>query len=264
MNYQSREVNMATIFRLLKQKPGLLFTGILLTGLMVFIIVLLSIVISMINTDFKEIDHEKVSRHGKIGSAEITGIEEQTNVTVNNQHPFVIYYNYQVNDSIVSATFRTLESVKVNNLNSGDQIEIKYIGNESIITGLEPFSFPLEIVYLTIVPLLLIDIVVWVLLLYNVQKEVRLYKHGEVKNAELIAISPKSFSMFSGRAMLIHYKYETSSGQKTFGKSSTDDYTMINTTKPGDLIKIFVSSGDEQQSCLIPRLESEYNNWKIY
>ncbi len=266
MNYQSREVKRSTIFRLLKQKPGLLLAGSVLTGLPVFMIVLFTFVVSMMDADFKKVDHEKISQHGKIASAEITGIEEQTNVSVNNQHPIIIYYNYTVNDSTINATFRTLDSRKVSNLNTGEQIEIKYIGHDSIITGLKPFRFPLEIVFLIIVPFLLAGIIAWIIVFFNVQKALKLYKNGIVKEAELIALASKSGSVFSGLApsMILHYKYETSSGQKVFGKSTTNDYAIVNAVKPGDMVKIFVSTENEKISCYIPRLESEYNHWKIY
>jgi hypothetical protein len=266
MNYQSREVKRATIFRLLKQKPGLLLAGSLLTGLPTFMIVLFAFVVSVMDADFKKVDHEKINLHGKVASAAITGIEEQTNVSVNNQHPIVIYYSYTINDNTINATFRTLESRKVNNLNTGDQIEIKYIGDESTITGLKPFRFPLEIVYLILLPFLLAGIVSWVLLFFHVQKALKLYRYGIVKEAELIALASKSGSIFSALApsMILHYKYETSSGQKVFEKSITNDYAIVNTVKPGDLLKIFISPENEKQSCFVPRLESEYNNWKIY
>ncbi|MFD1000003.1 hypothetical protein ACFQ21_11840 [Ohtaekwangia kribbensis] len=266
MNYQSREVKTATIFRLLKQKPGLLLVGSLLTGLPIFMITLFTLIISLTDADFNEVDYEKINRHGKVTSAKVTGIEEQTNVAVNDQHPIVIYYSYTTNDSTINATFRTLESRKVSNLNTGDQIEIKYIESESIITGLEPFKFPLNMVYLIVMPLLVPGIIVWIILLLYVRKALKLYKHGRVKEAELIALISKAGSIFSGLApsMILHYKYETSRGQKVIGKSTTNDYAVVNTLKSGDLVKIFVSHENEQQSCYIPRLESEYNDWRIY
>jgi hypothetical protein len=266
MHYQLREVKKATVFRLLKQKPALLLLGILLTILPAFMLAVFALVISIINTDFKEVDHEKINKQGKIASAKITGIEEQTNITINNEHPIIIYYNYTTEDSSVNATFRTLELDKVSDFTIGDQVNIKYIQDESIITDLKPFRFPLEIVYLITIPFFFAGITAWILLFYHLQKALNLYKYGTVKEAELIAISPKSFSIFSSLAssMIIYYKYETTSGQKVFGKSTTNDYAIINTVKPGELIKIFVSSKNEQESCFIPRLESEYNNWKIH
>jgi hypothetical protein len=221
---------------------------------------------SLTNAGFKEADHEKINLYGNVTSAKITGIEEQTNVSVNNQHPIVIYYSYAANDSTINAAFRTLESRKASNFKTGDQIDIKYIGDESIITGLKPFKFPLEIVYLIVLPFLVPGIICWIILFFNVRQGLKLYKYGIVKDAELIALISKSRSIFSGLApsMVLHYKYETSSGQKIIGKSITNDYAFTNTLKSGDLIKIFVSAENEKQSSLVPRLESEYNNWQIY
>ena len=57
-------------------------------------------------------------------------------------------------------------------------------------------------------------------------------------------------------------KFKSKSNETIFGKSKTDDLSILNKKKQNDTIKIFVSD-DETLSCLIPKLEALKNNWKL-
>jgi hypothetical protein len=116
-----------------------------------------------------------------------------------------------------------------------------------------------------LIPFLIIGLTLLGLLYLRVRGEITLYKHGEIKEAEIVSMTPKNGLPISGigQGVTVNYQYKATRGQSILGESFTSDYTILNSKKQGDLIKIFVSADSESKSCLIPKLDQIRNNWKI-
>jgi hypothetical protein len=52
-------------------------------------------------------------------------------------------------------------------------------------------------------------------------------------------------------------------GKKIIGESITSDFSIMSDKKKGDFVPIFVSTENEEKSCIIPKLQSLKNNWNI-
>lgn len=147
----------------------------------------------------------------------------------------------------------------------GDTIQVKYLADSSIITGIKPFKFPLDTILYALIPFLIIGLILLTLLYLRVSGKIHLYKSGQVKDAEIISMTPKNGSPLSsiGQGVRVHYQYKTTRGESVLGESFTSDYSILNSKKQGDLIKIFVSVDNESKSTLITKLDEVRNNWKI-
>ena len=255
-----RPVSTKTIFDIIGRKPVLLVLSLIFTLIPFLVGSIFLFVFSILDTGVPKVDYERISRDGTMGKAVITDIEVQQNVTINNQHPAVITYRYQRDEKEIESKYETLNEYKVSKMNIGDTIAIKYIGNDSIIAALEPVSFPFEILMTIAFIFLSAGLVFLTLLVSYVRRHVTLYRHGIVREAKIISIG--SFGPRLRGGINVHYQYKTSRGELIPGQSITNDLTVIG-KKEDDVIKIFVSSDNETNSCLIQKLDVVRNNWKI-
>jgi hypothetical protein len=262
---EPRQVGLKTIFDLIKQKRVHFTVGLIFTLVPFAFGAIFLIVSTLIDSDLPKVDYDSVKKNGKLTTATITDIETQSNITINNEHPSIISYKYNVDDKEIENQYRTLDPDRINRMNIGDTIEVKYLAHNSIIIGLDPFEFPFDIFFKVLIPFLIIGLTLLGLLYLRVSGEINLYKYGEIKEAEIVSMTPKNGLPISGigQGVTVHYQYKTTQGQSILGESFTSDYTVLSNKKQGDLIKIFVSSNNDSKSCLIPKLEQIINNWKI-
>jgi len=222
-------------------------------------------IFTMIGSDVPKVDYEQVNKNGKSTTATITKIVTQQNVTINNEHPSIISYKYTNGNKEIETQYKALAPDQIRRMNVGDTIEVKYLSDSSIIPGLEPFEFPLALLWSILIPFLGIGLVLLIFLYLRVRNEIDLYRRGEVRDAEIISMTHTRGLPISGfgQGITVHYQYNTTRGQSILGESFTNDYSMLNSKKQGDLVKIFVSSDDESKSCLISKIDQIRNNWKI-
>ncbi len=215
--------------------------------------------------DVPEVDFKNVNDHGEATTATITDIETQYNLTINNQHPSIITYRYTVGGKSNESKFKTLSPDKVNKMEVGDSIAIKHLNGKSIITSLEPFSFPFGMFFTIPFVLLLIGLPCVLLLVHQTRNEMGLLKFGIITDAEVVSMTHKPGLPLSkvGQGVQIHYQYKTSYNKIYLANSFTSDLSMLNTIKQGGVIKIFVSPEDESKSTLISTLEAVRNGWRI-
>lgn len=265
MNNQPREVKLKTIIELIKRRPRLTYFGALFALIPIPIIILFSAILPQLDNDVPKTDYNKINVLGTLTKGTITNIETQYNLTINNQHPSIISYKYLNNDQESESKFKTLNPDKIERLKIGDEIEIKYLENDSIIPSLEQFKFPYYMFYSVPLIFFLIGSPFLARVFIQVRREVNLYKYGRVIDAELVSMKQTAGLPISklGQGVTVHYQYKTTLNQGQLGESFTTDMSIINVYKQGDPIKIFVSPDNESNSCLIPRLETIRNNWKI-
>jgi len=265
MNGIPRNVNFSTKFKILKKKPIPMLIGFLFTLLPVFLVILLTVIFSTIGNDTPKVDYDLINKNGTNGSAIITDIETQYNVTINGVHPSIISYKYSENGNEINSKYKTLSPRKVDNLNVGNNIEIKYLNENSIITELKPYDFPKNFLLFFPIPFLIIGLPFLFYSLSKLRKELKLYKYGKVGSGKVISMIPKSGLPVSnvGQGVIVHYQYKDNNGNDIVGESFTTDFSILNDKKKDEYTPIFISTENEKESCLIPKLESLRNNWNI-
>lgn len=262
---QPRQVKLKTIIEVFKKRPALLRIGTLFMIIPIPVLLIFSLVFSLLEQDVPKVDYEQINKLGIVTIGTVTNIETQYNITINNQHPSIISYNYLANGNLMESKFKSLSPDKINRMQIGDTIQIKHLNGEAIITSLAPFEFPLEIFLIVPLTFFLIGLPFVLLLVRACHNEIQLYKFGSVVNAEIIFVAYKAGLPFTkaGQGIQVHYRYTAHDNQTHLGESFTKDLSLLNTLKQGDLVKIFVSPDDKSKSTLIPMLEALRNNWQI-
>jgi hypothetical protein len=261
-----RPVKFKTLFTLVRSKGPLAIIGLVFTLVsLVFVLPIVIIVSSALKTPFEEYNFKEIEKNGIEKIAKITFVKTINNVSINNEHPQLISYEYENNGQRVSDKFETLDLEKTAGFSIGKEIKILVNQNQSIIKGLEPFSFPTELFFLFPFIFLLIGIPMLLVGLLPALRTFNLYKTGLVKDAYLVALDTNAIaSAFRfNQSVLVHYYFLNEFGSKVFGKSTTSDLLMLKDKKAGDIVKVFVSENDENKSCLIPGPEAMKYNWSI-
>ena len=262
INREPRPVGFKTILDLLKQKPmhltmGLVFSIIpfLIGGIMISI---------LHDPDVPTIDYEAIDQNGTTTKGTITNIDTQTNLLINNEHPQILHYQYFDGVRTVEDKFKVLDPDKVDRMAIGDTVDVKYLADGSIIMGLEPLNGSMNVFWNILLIFLVIGAAILFLLYWRIRRQANLYRYGEVRDAEIISLTPKAGLHRSGlgQTVIVHYQYN-SRGQNVLGESETSDYTILTSKTQGDTIKIFVSPENESRSCLVSKLDQLRNNWMI-
>jgi hypothetical protein len=265
MNNTPRKVKFSTTLNILKKKPIPMLFGFLFTLIPLFLVIVLSIVFSSFGNDTPEIDYDLINSQGIETTAEITDIETQYNVTINGVHPTIISYKYSENGKEIESKYKVLEERKIENLEIGNDIEIKELNGNSIVKDLKPYGFSIWFFLLIPIPFLIIGLPFLIYSILNLKKELKLYKFGKVSKGKIVSMMPKSGLPVSnvGQGIIVHYEYETRNGKKNIGESFTTDFSIMSDKKKDDLVPIFVSAENEEKSCVVPKLQSLRNNRNI-
>lgn len=261
-----REVTFSNLITLIKSRKPFSILGIVFVFSSVFIILpsILLVTKSFIEP-YEKYDFEKIEQNGTEINAKITDLRPVNNVSINGEHPIRICYEYLEKGLIKSDKFQTLDLEKTNEMKIGSEIKIKTFENQSKIQNLESFTFPFYIFFILPLFFFILGSIFSFIGLIPAMRDYNLYKNGVVKEATLISMVPNSGMPLTGfgQSVLINYYYENRNGQKIFAKSKTTDFSIMVEKKVADKIKVFVSENDETKSCLVPKLESLKNNWKI-
>lgn len=263
MNNIRRKVKFSTIINIIKERPFPFFFGL---GFGIFPILMLIPIYFLPDSpgiSVPDIDYDLINEQGTVQSAVITDIEPQYNITENGVNPTIISYEYS--NKKIKSKYRVLEESKIANLNIGDTIEIKEYNGNTIINNIESFDFPDNIFYFFPLFFLLIGSPFLTYALLKFRKKIKLYKEGKVSSGKIVSMIPKLGRSFSnwGNGIIVHYEYENRNGNKTIIESFTSDFSIINDNKKGDFVPIFVSLENEENSCIVPKIESLRNNWNI-
>jgi len=262
-----RKVDLRILFGLLKNRGRLGIMGLVFTILSIFVFIPLIVILSVtLKKPYERYDFDKIRSFGIEKIANVTGVRTVANVTMNEQHPVVISYEYQDDGRTVSDHFETLDKDKIKDIAVGSKINILVYENQSTIKSLVPFSFPVGAFYILPAMFFIIGTAFLLIGFIPALGKFNLYKHGIVKDAYIVSVSAETgfgFPLNRRQNMIVNYYYTDAHGNKIFGDSTTDDLLMLNGKKTGDEIKILVSEADERKSCLIPHLEALKYNWAI-
>lgn len=261
-----REVTFSNLIKLIKKRRPFSILGIVFVFLSIFIILpsILFITNSFVEP-YEKYDFEQIEQNGTEQNAKITDLRPVNNVTINGEHPLKISYQFLDNNVTKFDKFQTMDLDKTNGMKIGNEIKIKTFENQSKIQNLEPFTFPFYVFYILPLTFFVIGSIFSAIGLIPALREFNLYKTGIVKEGTIISLIPNSGLPITniGQSVLINYYYLGSNGKKIFGKSKTTDFSIMTEKKAEDKIKLFVSENDETKSCIVPKLETIKNNWKI-
>ena len=144
-----RQVGISTLIRLIKYRGPVATMGLAFTLAPLFVLILMIAFMASFGTQpYEKYNHKKIEAQGVEMPAKITYVKVMYNVSINDENPVVISYSYQNNGQMRSDKFATMDLEKTANLNVGDQIRIKVLGDQSKMAGVESFSFPFDIFYI--------------------------------------------------------------------------------------------------------------------
>jgi len=251
-----RLVDISTFKRLVKEQGALAILGLVFTIIAGLTFIPVGILVSAFAKPYEKYDQQRIDEQGAKKTAKITFITEIYNVTVNGEHPRLISYVYQDQGSMQVDKCQTLDLEPIANWKVGDTIDIKVLGNESKIQGVEPFSFPFYIFYAIPLMLLLVGLAFLITGVWPALKRYNLYKNGDVYEASVVNMQP------GRRGSIVSYFFIGSNGDEIFGES-IGEYALLSEKRVNDKVKIFVDAQNENRSCLVPKAETIKYNWDI-
>lgn len=261
-----RKVSNWTFIDLLDEKKKFFRLGSVFTLASIFI--MLPGVLFLYSNSFEpyqKYDTEAILSEGTTGRATITNISAIKNITVNGEHPLEITYLYD-NDGIeLEDRFQTMDFKKTANLKGGSIVNVKFLGNESIITDLESYRYRFPFEFILILPLifLLVGIAFLIIALLPALKKYKLYRYGIPIDARFIRMTMFSSSPFGNDRMANVDYYYAIRGKNYFGTCTTKEFLPLSLRTSDDVIKIFVNRDYEEITCYIPKSAIDRNNWKI-
>jgi len=258
---------MKVLYNLLKAKSPFAIIGLVFTCIAIFVLLpflsLFAIVFSGENDSY---NFKAIRKNGVEKNATITYIKTIENLTINDEHPIVISYEYDVDGKKVKDKFETLDLEQTANFAVGTNIKILTYKNQAIIKDVEPYSFPDYLFLLLPGLFFLIGIVLLSIGLIPALKIFKLYKTGIIKDATIISIESEfDFNSLKPNkgGIKVNYSFLDNQQNKIFGAYPASDFLFLFGKKEGDTIKIFVSEDDETKSCLVPIYEAAKYNWSI-
>ncbi len=261
---QPRTVKLRTVFELLKRHWFILYLGLMFLVVPSFMAIMFYSIFASINSEAPIVDYPSVLSQGTTTTGVITDIDRKRNMTINNQNPAVISYSYNVDGDTVESKFVAFDEDRLSMLSIGDLIQVKYLGNDSVIVDLDRFEFPMWL-HLFFSVFAVVGLAPIIYVAYKVNGEIFLYKYGKVTVAEVLSVTrvPGTPIMKRGQGSRVSYQYKSGMNKVLLGEVFTPDLLPSNSWKHGDSIKIFVSPRDESKSTLIPPVEAARNFWKI-
>jgi len=263
---KKRKAGFTTLFNLMKRKGPYSIIGLAFIILSVMILLFVCPFWIAFRGENSGHNFDAIGKYGVQKDAKITYIKIVTNLSINEEHPVIISYEYDDNENKIKDKFETLDLENIAGLNVGSVIKIVVYDHQSMIKGVEPYTFPNWIFYLIPLPLFIAGIILLLIGLIPALKIYDLYRTGVVKDAAIIPPSPNnevgSLADFK-RKFTVNYYFMDEYQNKVYGECEPTDLLFFIENKGSGIIKIFVSKDDETKNCIVPRLEAMKYNWSI-
>jgi len=252
---ENRPVTFRLLFDVFKTKYP--FSGIGLTFIILSLFVFIPLIVFFNSTRdaYEKYDYDKIVTQGKDLVAIVSSVQTQGNVTVNEvYHPQIIDYTYKDNGQTKNDKFKTLGNADKLIFKVGDTLDIKFYNGETVIKNIKPFSFPIHFFYFMPIMFLLVGIPFFLIGLLPALKNYRLYKNGIRKEATIISLATTRILpvVSMNQNVLVNYFYIGQNGNKILDKSISPGLYLMTEKKAQDKIDIFVSSENENISCVVP------------
>ena len=254
-----RKTNLKTIWQRAKIRPILLLFAFQGIAFALLLFVPMGLMMNSLGDSFPFVENvEKIQSDGEKKNAVLTNIKGINNITINENNPQILTYEFDFNGQKAESKFSVFEPDKTDTLKTGDIIPIKYLNGQSIPIEFEQYTFNMDFMYYIAGIVLLIGLILSYILYSRVNKEISLYKTGRIMEGKIVSINHNKGFTFSkfGSSMDVHYEYGNN-----VTKSRTNNFALTNNKSIGDSIKILVSQ-DGNESCLYPELIAKTNGWK--
>lgn len=123
--------------------------GLAFTLLPILILIPGLIIISSINTEYyQKYNLDKIDKAGKLVKGKITRIQVDRMFTVNDEHPRIISYTFNINNHKLDDKMKVLDPDVTFDMRVGDVVDVKSLGNESKLVNIKAFAFPFYIFFI--------------------------------------------------------------------------------------------------------------------
>jgi len=250
----NKQISLKLLYEVFKTRFPFSGIGLLFVILSIFVFLPIVMFLNSTKESYENYNYNNIVKEGKDATALITSIDTENNVTINNQfHPQIINYIFD-NNGLKKDKFKTLSKSVLTNFKIGDSVNIKLYNGESVIINLEPYSFPYILLYLLPLIFLFVGIPNLLIGLFPTIKSYKLYKSGTKRNATILSITTTRITSLATlkQNVVVNYFYIGENGNKILGKSIVNGLNILTEKNVQDTIDIFVSTKDENVSCVVP------------
>jgi hypothetical protein len=248
-----RKLGLGAFWFSLWDRPRAFMFGAWFTIFPIIFLIPFSIVMSI--TTPHAPNRAKILASGLETNAEITLITTIHNEEINGVNPRKISFRYIVNGHTNETTMETLSVEETAGWKPGQQIVIRYLGDEATIPSLEPADIPWIIFLLMPLFFGIFGAPFLIYCIARAKNKLKVMKLGVVRKAKLLSLTPvTSFglsSSFFKTRFEATYVFNNEKGTEIFGSSLTTDLALLNEKKKGDEIEILVLPGQEAKSLII-------------
>ncbi len=247
---ERKRVSLRLMVRFLRDRPLSLVLGLFL-GVMPAVLLPCAVLGALLlgEWDPGRRDEETLRTEGKEVTGYVAGIESDQSTTVNGDYPTVISYRFDADGEPRSGTMKTLENVA--GWRSGTEVTVAYLGDQSIIVGVEPYVFPYWLVIAVHVSYIPIGMAFLVHCLLAARKKAILHTRGEMVTATVGRVDRAGpFWPFLRPKWWVTYAFEGKDGRTFRGKSLTTDCTIGERKAGGDEVDVLCLPGNEAVNCV--------------
>lgn len=197
----------------------------------------------------------KILASGIETNAEVVEIETIHNEEINGVNPRKIFFCYVVNGHTNEASMETLSVEKTADWRPGQQIAIRYLGDEATIPELAPADFPWVVIL--VMPLFfgIFGAPFLIYCIIGARNKLKVIKFGKMKKARLLSLTPVTSFGFSSSFFKTRfeaaYVFQNEKGVEMYGSSLTTDLALLNEKKKGDEVEILVLPDQEAKSVIL-------------
>jgi hypothetical protein len=207
----------------------------------------------------KEVDHVRIRAEGKEATARVVGVETLHNITINGTNPRQVRFTYQADGQVREGSMDTMSVETVAKWQPGQEIVIRYLGNEASVPALEPVDFPFWLFLWAPLPFMAVGVPFLLYAIAGARRQIDILRRGVAAKARFIAFAPVESRgvRFIKTQFEVSYAYVSQSGEALTGASLTTDLALLNEKKKGDELDILVLPHQENRSLLLdgPRLK---------
>ncbi|MCX2576359.1 hypothetical protein [Pedobacter sandarakinus] len=149
MTIEQKNNFLANLSPIYKSNPTMAKLGLAFTLLPILILIPGLIIISSINTEYyQKYDLDKIDKEGKLFAGKITEIQVDRMFTVNDEHPRIISYTFNIDNNKFDDKMKVLDPDVTFNMKVGDAVDVKSLGKESKLVNIKAFVFPFSVFFI--------------------------------------------------------------------------------------------------------------------
>ena len=196
-------------------------------------------------------NYRAITKDGQTAPGQIVEVGADESTSVNGSNPHVLHYSFTVGGQTRTGTMKTMDSAAAG-MTPGQAVTVRYLDDQSMIDGMEPYEFPFWIFAILIVPDVVVGIPLLAYVALGARRKARLYATGMVRKAQVVTLeNTGGWPLYAtGTRFRITYSFKDDIGKETFGTAITRDLTLARERHKGDEILILCLPEDNRVNCL--------------